>query len=93
MPRRNPTTAADLHWIKTLIERERTLLGDMLVQLNSVSCALVAEPNDPPSAPTRRDPQDARRMVEAVAGRLKADDERLGVLAQHIAETWNGERA
>ena len=81
----------DVQWITSLIERERALLGAMLVQLNSVSRALV-DRNDPCSAKGRLDERDARTMFEAVADRLRADEERLRTLSQHVAD-GNGEPA
>lgn len=82
----------EVQWVKSLIERERALLGAMVVQLNSVSRAL-AERNAPCSANGQLDEPHARIMVEAVAGRLRADDERLGALAEHVSEIGNGEPA
>lgn len=87
---RSPTTAVDVQWIKSLIERKRAPLGAMLVQLGPVRSAL-ADRNAP--ADDYVNEQDARSVVEAVADRLSADDERLGALAQHVAQTWNGEPA
>ena len=86
---RSGTTAGELQWIKSLIERERALLGAMLVHLHSVSRAL-AEPNDPSSANGHVVEAAERIMVEAFVGRLRADDERLGALAEQVAQTENG---
>lgn len=89
---RNGTTAGELQWIRSLIECERALLGAMLVQLNSVSHALAERDVSSSANPHFQDPN-ARMMVEAVAGRLRSDDQRLGALAERVAQFRNGEPA